>query len=206
MHSCQSITWQFCKKFRSGSANETRRVIIVMALGWGYMSVKMFQSSYCPHSPRMRPEPQYTKVFSLSGPDLETASTYTYCSYLIIYPIGLLIHPVCYKQSNSKYWHLSFWWPFNNQYKHCGWAVSVALVTNKKALFVTLTGYLKNTKANFSPNSTNTLCLRVTQMPKSRDLTICYEQRWQRLELYRTHTLHTPCVLQLGHMLSMTFT
>ena len=58
------------------------------------------------------------------------------------------------------------------------WALSIGVVTkdNKKALFMALVDHIsldsKHTEARFSPNTTHSLCLLVTQVPRSRDKAI----------------------------------
>ena len=54
-------------------------------------------------------------------------------------------------------------------------SIGMATMANKKALFVTswiMSLDLKHTEASFSPNVTDSLCLRVTQVPRSRDKAI----------------------------------
>ena len=54
-------------------------------------------------------------------------------------------------------------------------SIGVAMMANKKALFVTLVDRvpdLKCIEASFSPNLTDSLCLRVAQVPMSRDKAI----------------------------------
>ena len=46
------------------------------------------------------------------------------------------------------------------------------MVANKKGRSWTVSIYLKHTGASFSPSSVDSLCLQITQMPRSPDLVI----------------------------------
>ena len=48
----------------------------------------------------------------------------------------------------------------------------MAMVANKKALFVTLMALIHRFEASFSPSWFDSLCLRVTQVPRSPYLVI----------------------------------